>query len=360
MPIFEQYARGQQLGMQQGQNALARAQFADKLRRQRDVQNILSKAYTAPQAAVPALPETEAMGPVMPGNVLAPYPAQAAQAAVPASFDRAQAANMLMGRGYLREGAALMPEGGEGFTLKPGEIRYGAGGQVIAKGGEAAQKPQWKTEEVAIDGGMKQKFLYNAADPTQRMAFGKPYKSGQKGPDLAGGLRKEFTNQTKDFVKVRDAYRRIEASATDPSPAGDLALIFNYMKVLDPGSTVREGEFATAQNAAGVPTRVINTYNRVMSGERLAPEQRNDFVGRAQGLYQAQEGGLAQLEDQYTRLAQSAGVDPQDVIVDYRVKSPEKPPEGDIATPQTDEEYNALPSGALFIDPDDGKQYRKP
>lgn len=31
-----------------------------------------------------------------------------------------------------------------------------------------------------------------------------------------------------------------------------------------------------------------------------------------------------------------------------------------ITMPQTDADYKALPSGAIFIDPDDGKQYRKP
>lgn len=31
-----------------------------------------------------------------------------------------------------------------------------------------------------------------------------------------------------------------------------------------------------------------------------------------------------------------------------------------VARPTTEAEYNALPSGAVFIDPDDGKQYRKP
>jgi hypothetical protein len=30
------------------------------------------------------------------------------------------------------------------------------------------------------------------------------------------------------------------------------------------------------------------------------------------------------------------------------------------AQPQTEADYNALPSGSLFIDPDDGKTYRKP
>lgn len=32
----------------------------------------------------------------------------------------------------------------------------------------------------------------------------------------------------------------------------------------------------------------------------------------------------------------------------------------DLPTPQTQEEFDALPAGALYIDPDDGKQYRKP
>jgi hypothetical protein len=35
-------------------------------------------------------------------------------------------------------------------------------------------------------------------------------------------------------------------------------------------------------------------------------------------------------------------------------------PAQNIARPSTEEEFNALPSGAMFIDPDDGKQYRKP
>lgn len=37
-----------------------------------------------------------------------------------------------------------------------------------------------------------------------------------------------------------------------------------------------------------------------------------------------------------------------------------KKADGEPARPTTDEEYNALPSGSLFIDPDDGKTYRKP
>jgi len=40
--------------------------------------------------------------------------------------------------------------------------------------------------------------------------------------------------------------------------------------------------------------------------------------------------------------------------------APSQQPAGEPARPQSDAEYNALPSGALFVDPDDGKTYRKP
>lgn len=105
----------------------------------------------------------------------------------------------------------------------------------------------------------------------------------------AKALREEIRKADPDFIKIEDAIGRVNASAQDPSAAGDLALIFNFMKVLDPGSTVREGEFATAQNAAGVDQRVRSTYRRVLRGERLTPEQRADFTGRADKLFQSQK-----------------------------------------------------------------------
>lgn len=135
-------------------------------------------------------------------------------------------------------------------------------------------------------------------------------------------LRKEFTDATKDFVKVRDAYSRVAVSAKDPSAAGDLALIFNYMKILDPGSTVREGEFASAQNAAGVPDQVRNLFNRVMSGERLGVEQRGDFVDRAQRLYDQQQTLYGEIENRYRSLAGLYNLNPERVIYDMTRGTP--------------------------------------
>lgn len=135
-------------------------------------------------------------------------------------------------------------------------------------------------------------------------------------------LRGEFTNLSKPFIEVRDAYARIQESAQNPSAAGDLALIFNYMKMLDPGSTVREGEFATAQNSAGIPDRVRAMYNKTIAGERLADATRKDFTTRAASLYKRQETSYKKNVAQYTALAKRYKIDPQNVTTDFTMDAP--------------------------------------
>jgi hypothetical protein len=118
-----------------------------------------------------------------------------------------------------------------------------------------------------------------------------------------------------------------------------LALIFNYMKVLDPGSVVREGEFATAQNAGGVDERIRSLYNRVVEGTRLTEPQRADFVDRASRLYQGAEEQYNSIANQYKEFARKAGLPVDQVIPDFTYKGavPERstliqvPPNPDIS-----------------------------
>lgn len=105
--------------------------------------------------------------------------------------------------------------------------------------------------------------------------------------DRSKKIRDEVFKTNKDYRLVRDAYNRIEASE-DTAP-GDMAMIFNYMKMLDPGSTVREGEFATAQQTTGIPGRIVNAYNRAYTGKRLNTTQRKSFKSQAKKLFESQK-----------------------------------------------------------------------
>ena len=135
--------------------------------------------------------------------------------------------------------------------------------------------------------------------------------------------RKEFTSlpAVKDFSKQTAAYGRImsslERNEGQVSPAADLALIFNYMKVLDPGSTVREGEFKTAAKAGSFGTQIAALVSQIESGELLTASQRADFADRATRLYQGAENQYRALSDQYGQFATERGLPVERVIPDF-------------------------------------------
>lgn len=163
-------------------------------------------------------------------------------------------------------------------------------------------------------------IFFNKKDPNKRVTVpggGMGSLNTKQILSLENDLRNFYKDNSKPFVTVRDAYTRIQASAVDPSAAGDLALIFNYMKLLDPGSTVREGEFATAQNSAGVPERIRSLFNRAINGERLSEPQRQDFVNRSNTLFASAQKNHLSFKDQVKRIAEARGADPNQIIIDY-------------------------------------------
>lgn len=134
----------------------------------------------------------------------------------------------------------------------------------------------------------------------------------EKRPEAEGKFRKEYSDQTKGYQEVKSAYGRVLAS--EDNAVGDLSLIFGYIKMLDPGSVVREGEFATAQNAAGVPERIQNIYNQVVSGQRLSPSQRQSFKGQAGKLYSTAQTQEAQVRQGIERIAKGYGLNTANIF----------------------------------------------
>jgi hypothetical protein len=153
-------------------------------------------------------------------------------------------------------------------------------------------------------------------------------------------LRNEFIDLTKDYRTQRDAYGRIHAALQDPSPAGDMAMIFGYMKLLDPGSVVRETEQATVENARGVPERVRALWNRVLTGEKLTEEQRKDYQDRSQKLYDQSTSDYEHTKTQYGRLAERYGADPANVTLEF----------GSTAAPAGGARQKPLPTTVEEID----------
>jgi hypothetical protein len=137
-------------------------------------------------------------------------------------------------------------------------------------------------------------------------------------------LRGELMKLGGDFRAQSEAYGRVHASASTPGAASAMSLVFSYMKLLDPGSTVREGEQASVRNATGIPERIRNIYNKAVSGDDISPAQRADILGQSERLYQQAEKDYQQKEQQYEKLTQRYGGDPSNVATDFRTTAPQR------------------------------------
>lgn len=135
--------------------------------------------------------------------------------------------------------------------------------------------------------------------------------------DVEKSFRGEYVKASQEFSGIVANYGRLLASAKEDSGPGDLALIFNFMKMNDPGSTVREGEFSNAQNAPGITARIRNLYNQAIRGVRLRPEDRLQFLETAEAMFRQNEASQQRLIQQYTGLAGRANVDAANVIIRY-------------------------------------------
>lgn len=146
-----------------------------------------------------------------------------------------------------------------------------------------------------------------------------------KVPDRENVLRDEYNNLTKDFRTVQDAYSKIKGAANNG--AGDMSLLYSYVKLLDPGSVVRESEFATAAASGSLGERIQGLVQRVISGQRLPDSLRADFMREAENIYKAQKSGADRMRDIYTEMAKRGSLDPRNVIADYSAPAemPQRP-----------------------------------
>jgi hypothetical protein len=199
-------------------------------------------------------------------------------------------------------------------------------------------------EDAHNSGRMKDEDYYKAIDAAKmgeklyEIAYGKP-AGGTFDAKTAMDLRKEFQAKNKDYYTVGDAYGKIIKVSEKPSAAGDLSLIFNYMKMLDPGSTVRESEFANAENARAwfdqnnTPTYVRLAYEKARTGKMLLPEQRADFLNQAQNIYSSQLDRFNNESQFYTNIANQSGINPEYVVYnpyDFGASKQEQYPEGTV------------------------------
>jgi|GEM_PF-3496244 len=247
--------------------------------------------------------------------------------------------------GQVAQTAFAPPSTPEQFTLSENQVRYDSAGNVIAQGMEKARDPI-NVNGVLVDpvtyepvasfqtpsqsGGMtdyQQQQLEIRRREAAAAEAAAAASAGQPDASAEGTFRKEYLNQSQDFLDVQRSYSKIKELDTSNAP-GQMGLIFNIMKMYDPGSTVREGEFANAENARGVPGSIQNAYNKLLGGEFLTDKQITQFIGTADSLYKSAGDDYSRTYETYKKIAPEYEFDPARTVPDLRQESLALPPEG--------------------------------
>ena len=191
-------------------------------------------------------------------------------------------------------------------------------GQLVTKNVKVDLPPDWQMQ-IAPDGTVigYDKNTGEARVLSDKGEFAKPEDPAQ----LYGGLSKEQRTELqriqgnvrqdpdiRDFVITRDGFERVQTGANQNNAQGDLALLFGFMKMLDPNSVVRETEFANAEQAQGTLQRVFNIPDRFIRGTRLTEEGRQYFAEAARELYDRKKQSYDRAADFYGNQLDQFGI----------------------------------------------------
>jgi hypothetical protein len=227
---------------------------------------------------------------------------------------------------------------GQVSQMKPfgGETKIGADGQAYAFNQasgryeptgfypQAAPEKQEKPVRVRTSRGIEyvtpKPGMVLPAPVTEKKPDISPYQRIQ----IESGLRDDYRNDSKNYAEIKRQSAIIKAALNDPSAAGTLSAATAYMKMLDPGSVVRESELGMAMNTQGAIDRLASYWTTIEMGKVLTPQQKADFARLSDQYMKAAEEAQRNINKRYSDIASGYGLDPKRVVM-YEVGNQQKP-----------------------------------
>jgi hypothetical protein len=228
---------------------------------------------------------------------------------------------------YAKARGLNMPSGGQSAppVSQPVPPPVATGGKVRLEGKPDDPKdPTWNTPVVEVRGGKRVRVRYNNQGGEQVLGEAEAEPKSADFGDI-NTLRDDYSKAVAKPIAMMDAYEKMRQAYKNPTPAGDIALVYAYMKILDPTSVVREAEFETAVKAGSVPDTIKNLFYKAKSGELLT-ENRQDFLEQGAKLYVGAKQQYNQVRQQFGGIVQRNGMNPADVLVDTHVPISKKFP----------------------------------
>ena len=136
---------------------------------------------------------------------------------------------------------------------------------------------------------------------------------------VEGTFRKEYNSlpQVKNAIVSETFYNDLSVIIAEQNRDNgdfaegpqDLAIMFNYMKMLDPDSVVREGEQVLLKDTKGIPEKVLTMFKKAQSGEFLDVNQRKQILAVTTKLMSQRVFTYTNTYNQYSKIAKKNGFD---------------------------------------------------
>ena len=111
-----------------------------------------------------------------------------------------------------------------------------------------------------------------------------PVELDEKGNPKKGPVPAIIPDGDKTQIHPKTG-ERVQVWKVNPDVSGaaanDIAIVFSFMKALDPNSVVRESEFEVAMQTLGVWDKTTQRVKKMVTGEFLTPEQRVNMAASA-------------------------------------------------------------------------------
>jgi hypothetical protein len=151
------------------------------------------------------------------------------------------------------------------------------------------------------DAGKAPKVSVDLKDPTA---------VAMAGLKLQSDIRQDF----KGPKDTATAYQTMYNAATNPTQKGDTTMLYTFFKVLDPQSTVREGEIEMIKQSRSIPEKFKGMAIKLASGQTLLESERADLLNQAYQYVSNQQRGVTETIDMYKDYAKAFGLNPEKAV----------------------------------------------
>lgn len=130
-------------------------------------------------------------------------------------------------------------------------------------------------------------------------------------------LRSEYDKKSEDIVLALDQARTAKKALEQGTGIGDIQAVFSFMKAVDPGSRVTEGEIELTAAAGGKLRTLAAFANKAATGKVFDPATRQEMWQLMSEISKDSIQNLNSLQTRYQGLSSQYGVDPENVISPY-------------------------------------------